>query len=50
MTTDQHKDLKTRKKALKRYLDIDKKTIEIEELQEQQLPIFGKTQKKQKSF
>jgi peptide chain release factor 2 len=47
MTTDQHKDLKTRKKALKRYLDIDKKTIEIEELQERTTtPDFWENPKK----
>ncbi len=34
MTSDQQKNLKIRKEALKGYLDVDKKIIEIEELQE----------------
>jgi peptide chain release factor 2 len=34
MTTDQHKNLQTRKEQLRGYLDVEKKTIEIEELQE----------------
>ena len=34
MTADQRKDLTNRKEALKEYLDIDKKLIEIEELEE----------------
>ena len=34
MTTDQHKNLQARKEELRGYLDVEKKSIEIEELQE----------------